>query len=86
MSTIKDILNGWTNYLHIKGHKTLVLEEAKKRAKICVDCPHIRYGKHAAVLPEAQIGEIQGHYCNDCKCPISVKVRSVNDTCPLGKW
>lgn len=80
----KDILNGWTNYL--VGSDNVVLEEAKRRADICSKCPELKHGFHTAILPDYQIREIQGHYCNVCKCPSSASVRSKNHQCPLGYW
>lgn len=84
MSKVSDILTGWSNYF--QGSEGVVLELAEKRAEICIKCPHIKYGKHAAVLPDVQIGEIQGHYCGVCKCPISTAVRSKDYKCPKNKW
>lgn len=81
---IDNILNGWKNYF--QGSNSVQLDLAKKRAEICINCPLIKYGKHAAVLPDVQIGEIQGHYCGVCKCPISTAVRSKDYKCPKNKW
>ena len=84
MSEINDIIEGWSKYF--KGSNSVDLEMAKKRAAICVECEMIRHGAHAAILPDAQLGEIQGHYCGECKCPLSTAVRSSGYTCPLKKW
>lgn len=84
IKTINNIINGWKNYY--QGSDPVTLELAKERAKICVECPKIKYGKHAAILPDVQIGEIKGHYCGLCKCPISTAVRSKDYKCPENKW
>lgn len=84
MGQVDNIIEGWKNYF--KGGNAVLLELAKKRAQICVSCNHIKYGKHAAVLPDTQIGEIKGHYCGVCKCPLSTAVRSSAYQCPKQKW
>jgi len=33
-----------------------------------------------------ELKEIEGHYCNLCKCPISAKIRSELEMCELKKW
>lgn len=83
-----DIINGWTNYLI--GADQTTLEEAKRRAKICSECPIATFGLHTAILPDFQISEIQGMYCSEekggCDCPLSPAVRSKDYQCPQGKW
>lgn len=84
MSILKEIFNGYKNYF-IKNEvvETLALE----RAKICSECTHKKKGLHAAVLPDVTLGEVRGYYCTACNgCPLSVKVRSKNHSCPLNKW
>lgn len=81
---IQDILNGYKNYF--LGSDNVTLEIAKQRAKVCVSCPFKKEGKHAALLPDMTIGEIKGFYCGDCKCPLSVAVRSKGKECPKGYW
>lgn len=81
---VKDIIDGLSNYFI--GSNPVNLKIAKQRAEICVSCDDIKYGKHAAVLPDMQINSIQGHYCGNCKCPISTAVRSSGYKCPLKKW
>lgn len=81
---IKDILNGWKNYL---VDDPVVEEVAKERAAICADCSSAKEGKFTAVLKDYKLHEIQGKYCDAClRCPLSAKVRSENETCPREKW
>lgn len=80
---IKDILNGWKNYL---VDDPVTEDLAKERAKICAGCPSAKKGKFTAVLKDYKIKEIEGRYCGECLCPLSAKVRSKNEKCPLGKW
>lgn len=80
---IKEILNGWKNFLI---SNPIVEDIAKDRSKICSQCPSAKYGKHSAILKDYTTKEIEGYYCGECKCPLSVKVRSTISQCPLGKW
>ncbi|MFP9114921.1 hypothetical protein ACLI1A_13375 [Flavobacterium sp. RHBU_3] len=78
---ITTILHGWKNFIS----KTEVTEAvAIKRATICTACPQLRHGKLLAFIKDS-LTEIEGAYCNLCKCPLSAKVRS-NDICPEKKW
>lgn len=88
MGKLKDILNGWENYL--VGDDQATLEKAKERASICAKCPTAKFGLHTAILPDYSISEIQGMYCSKelggCGCPLSTAVRSENYKCPKGFW
>ncbi|GLB47763.1 hypothetical protein [Neptunitalea lumnitzerae] len=81
---IKAIIDGWRNYF--QGSSSVGLTLAQERAVICSTCEYAKYGKHAAILPDAQIGNIQGYYCGVCKCPLSTAVRSSGYECPKNKW
>lgn len=80
---VKDILSGWKNYLI---DDPVSEELAKQRAAICAKCPQAKEGKFTAVLKDYKIKEIEGRYCDKCKCPLSAKTRSKNEKCPLNKW
>jgi len=84
MSKIKEIVNGWQNYLF--EETPLDDKIANQRAKICAECSHAKKGIHTAILPDYSFSKIQGHYCGICKCPLSTKVRSVESVCPENKW
>ena len=79
---IKDILNGWENYM-LKSEVTEKL--AKQRAEICNGC---KFNKNSifTVFIKDDFKEIEGSYCGKCKCPLSMAVRSKNKKCPLGLW
>ncbi len=78
---INKILSGWKNYLN----KSEVTEAvAKERAALCASCPHARQGKLLTFVKDT-LKEVEGHYCNQCGCPLSAKIRS-NDICPVKKW
>lgn len=76
-----NILQGWQNFID----KSEVVEQvAEQRAKICSVCPEMKHGILTAFIKD-KLTDIEGHYCNKCKCPLSAKIRS-NDKCPLNKW
>jgi hypothetical protein len=79
---ISNILNGWQNFL-AKSEVTESL--AEHRAVNCLVCPYLKKGKLLAFIKD-DLKEIEGHYCDLCKCPLSAKIRSKNETCPLGEW
>ena len=82
MSKIEDILNGWQNFMS----KSEVTEEmAKKRAKICLGCDSNIKSK-LLIFVKDELKEIEGNKCNECQCPLSAKIRSVNEKCELNKW
>jgi len=82
MSKMANILNGWKNFIS----KSEVIEViAVERATICIDCPEMSEGKLLAMIKD-DLTEIQGHYCNICSCPLSAKIRSEKEFCPLKKW
>lgn len=79
---IKNILNGWKNFIE----KSEVSEHlAVQRALHCVDCKELKKGKLLSFIND-ELKEIEGNYCNKCKCPISAKIRSENETCPKNLW
>jgi hypothetical protein len=79
---ISNILNGWQNFL-TKSEVTESL--AEHRAVNCLVCPYLKKGKLLAFIKD-DLKEIEGHYCDLCKCPLSAKIRSENETCPIGEW
>lgn len=79
---LKNILNGWENFIE----KSEVTEsKAQERATHCSVCPNLKKGLLSAFIND-KLTEIQGTYCNKCKCPTSAKIRSINETCPINKW
>ena len=81
MAQISNILEGWGRYL--KGSAS---ELEKKRAEICKACPKAVIGSYEQLLPDFELKTVQGLKCDICKCPLSTKLRSKNETCPLNKW
>lgn len=81
MERVYNIKNGWKNYLKSENNQL-----AKQRAKHCKKCPFAVVGMLERFLPDYSIEEIQGLKCNKCGCPLSAKLRSENEKCPIGNW
>ena len=79
---VKNILNGWQNFI-LKSEVTETM--AEHRAGHCIVCPEFKEGKLLAMIKD-DFKEVEGYYCNLCKCPISAKIRSEKETCDLNKW
>ena len=72
MGKIKEISEGWANY--ILGREE---EVSKLRMKICNECEH--HSKHHSTnRPDV--------HCFLCKCPLATKTRSLDSECPIKKW
>ena len=79
---LSNILNGWQNFIS----KSEVTEKlAKERALKCAECPSNKRGMLTAFIND-DLKEVQGNYCDLCKCPLSAKIRSERETCELNKW
>ena len=53
-------------------------EEEKKalsRSAICDECPEKKHNDH-----------LKFFYCDECGCPLSKKIYSTINSCPLKKW
>lgn len=81
MSKISEIKEGWQNYLERSEYDDDIVN---KRALICSECPHAKKGMLTAFIKD-ELTEIQGHYCDLCKCPLSAKIRS-KTKCDDNKW
>jgi hypothetical protein len=81
---LQNIVNGWYN---LAIHNSVVEEVALKRANICAKCPfaEMSSGVYTAVI-DNKTTQIRGLKCTKCGCPLSAKVRSSKDYCPIGKW
>ena len=84
LNKLHNILNGWTN-LAFSDPKVEAL--ATKRASICAQCPAATFSSTAyAVVVDNKTSIVRGMSCSDCGCPLSAKVRAVDDSCPRQKW
>jgi len=81
MGQISNIIDGWEDYL---SNKTT--PQTKARAQVCITCKHAVTGFFERFMPDETLQEVQGLKCNKCNCPLSAKLRSPNEKCPLKKW
>lgn len=82
MLDFNNIINGWHNFLS-KSEVTETL--AQERAKECLKCED----KSKAILlafVKDNFKEVEGFKCNLCNCPLSAKIRSINEKCPKKLW
>lgn len=81
---LTNIVSGWVN-LFIED--AVVEEIAMHRANICAKCPFAELsGGVYSVVIDNKTTHIQGMKCTKCGCPLSAKVRSRADKCPIGLW
>ena len=79
---VSKILDGWQNFM-VKSEVTEDL--ARQRALHCLKCDELKKGGILSMLKDSFV-EIQGYKCGICQCPLSAKLRSINETCPINKW
>jgi hypothetical protein len=82
MSKFGNIVQGWGNYVFPRRS---VERLAKARAEICSKCPHAVKGKHE-VIRDGRIESLSAMMCKICVCPLSAKLRSPQERCPIGNW
>lgn len=69
----------------IKAFIELPTKEDKRRAGICKACPHAIESDFLQYL-NGKIKEVQGLYCNDCKCPLIAKIKTTDKKHICKKW
>lgn len=79
---IKQIIEGWRNYLIPPDELKDKIEEVYNyRMEICRQCDefseNVRKKKQLPLTVE---------YCTNCGCALSAKARCLSCSCPLGKW
>jgi hypothetical protein len=77
-----NILEGWENYF---VENPVIEKVAIERAKHCSGCDFAKSG-FISIFVNDDIKEIKGLTCKKCSCPLSAKVRSTNEKCPIGLW
>ena len=82
MSKFRTIINGWTNYINSNPAIELM---AMERAKVCGKCEHAKEGMIAQFMDD-EVKQIKGLECALCMCPLSTKLRAVEETCLIDKW
>lgn len=83
VSKLKSIINGWSHYLK-KDEQVEAI--AGKRAEICAGCHYAVHGTYEKLMPDYSIKTAQGMKCKICQCPLSTKLRSLDENCPIKKW
>jgi len=78
-----NIIAGFTNLAFPNEE---VEKIAHSRAEICARCPFAMKTGVYSVVKDNRTVTIQGMKCTECGCNLSAKVRSIHDTCPVGKW
>jgi hypothetical protein len=74
---IENIIDGWQNFMMpTDGCENL----AKYRAVHCVGCEHAKKSNLLKVFVKDKFETISGYICSKCKCPLSAKLRSINET------
>ena len=81
MAQFSNIIEGWKRYFDGDVNDT-----ERKRAEICKECQHATVGTYEKLLKDFQLKEVQGLKCGHCNCPLSTKIRSPKDKCPINKW
>jgi len=73
---------GWANLVF---ETPKVRAMAKKRAERCAKC-HYSVKGFVAELINDEIVDVKGMVCHKCTCPLSAKIRSPYEKCPIGLW
>lgn len=75
---------------YIEGRKSLKKgdkeELAKKRAKICAECPNNELEPIEELRVKDSISEISERFCSECGCSLPILLRQNKKHCSLGKW
>lgn len=78
MSKLDEILEGWRNHIIPKAkEKEMIKLISQERMSICNECPLIST-KHSTLRKDV--------HCTDCGCPLFTKTKSLQSSCPQGKW
>jgi len=81
---LSNIIAGWTNLMI---NNPVAEEVAMKRANICAQCPSAQLmGGVSTIIIDNKTTQVRGLKCSECGCPLSAKIRAMNDYCPLSKW
>jgi len=78
MGQVSNIINGWKNYF---GSKDI----DQNKLSHCITCDFAVTKKYLTFIKD-DFKEIEGKVCIKCDCPLSAKLRSENEKCPIGKW
>lgn len=81
---LSNIIAGWAN---LAFPSERVEKIAMQRAEICAKCPFavMMNGTHTITV-DGKSTNVRGMKCDKCGCPLSAKIRALEDRCPIGKW
>jgi hypothetical protein len=79
---LNHIYNGWKNYVFESPE---IEQMAKYRAEKCAACPFMIEMRSMKVR-ENNLLNRKSYKCKKCGCPLSAKLRSKYDHCPVGRW
>jgi len=71
-------------WISIITNKSVTLKEFE-RSKICGKCKHKTYTRYLELI-KSEIKDVQGYYCNKCKCPLISKLKTDNPKHICDKW
>lgn len=57
-----------------------------ERLKECLTCEHNIDAPIRQIKVKDDIEGISGKICGKCSCPLPDKLRSTDESCPIGKW
>lgn len=72
MNKLIEITRAWITAVNPSPEEK---QRAISRSEICDDCPNKLYNDR-----------LEFEYCGLCKCPLSKKIYSPINSCPLNKW
>lgn len=79
---LRNILTGWKNFIS-KSEVTEMV--ARVRAEKCNNCEDKEHTILTAFVNE-NLKDVKGYKCKICQCPLSPKIRSLNEKCPKKLW
>ena len=81
---LSNIIAGWAN---LAFPSERIEKVAMQRAEICAKCPFavMMNGTHTITV-DGKSTNVRGMKCDKCGCPLSAKIRALEDRCPIGKW
>lgn len=81
-SKLQSILTGWVNLIFDNEDVRLM---AIERAKHCAECDNAQDGWVPELIND-KIEDVKGMVCDKCNCPLSAKIRSPYEKCPIDLW
>jgi len=81
--SLREIREGWFNYMKYKLSKRLIEQEFKEiiesRASVCAQCPDLK-------IASDRLNSIFQGKCGVCGCSFPAIIYSKSKKCPDGRW